>query len=380
MASETVLDLARQGDSRIIAALINRLIKPKGITAKVTTLRRCLHILLESPHRLNQNATTTFIHQLIEQLDVQAVEQIKIYARQTGGLTIAWSQDVTLHPSGGLGALLLDLETDGNAAPPMAAAPIPFPPAPLPTPPVEDWTTGGPMPGTEPSIAEVAIDGTPAGIAPTNEAEAPELEAIAAVLPDPWFDQGPGVCQSSSSPGQSPVATAPISGGDQVSSESQPQVTTQDTVWQPAALEHPVAEADVVSSNPSMFDSELESPTLVPPPAEVEELPAFEDDDSDDGDEISDLFQRPEVALLIIFAFVVALWDIYLDLIEEPGADQPISGRELARRLGVNNSTISRRKDRPDFTAWAQDLDPDGVAWQYQDGMFAPHNPVDAAL
>jgi hypothetical protein len=87
---------------------------------------------------------------------------------------------------------------------------------------------------------------------------------------------------------------------------------------------------------------------------------------------VPSLLQRPEAVILLVFVSLFFLWDFYLDFIEDPDADEPLTSGELARRLGVNRSTISRRKEREDFAQWAKDLDPDGVAWVYQDGMFVP--------
>lgn len=38
---------------------------------------------------------------------------------------------------------------------------------------------------------------------------------------------------------------------------------------------------------------------------------------------------------------------------------------ELAKRLGVSHSSISRQKDKEFFSEWSQSKDTDGVAWRY---------------
>lgn len=40
---------------------------------------------------------------------------------------------------------------------------------------------------------------------------------------------------------------------------------------------------------------------------------------------------------------------------------------DLAKRLEVHSTTISKRKSEPDFTIWSQTKDPEGIAWQYID-------------
>lgn len=42
-----------------------------------------------------------------------------------------------------------------------------------------------------------------------------------------------------------------------------------------------------------------------------------------------------------------------------------LTGTELANRLNVNSSTLSRRRSRSDFSNWSQLLDPDKIAWSY---------------
>lgn len=87
------------------------------------------------------------------------------------------------------------------------------------------------------------------------------------------------------------------------------------------------------------------------------------------------LLQRPEALVLLVWLSVLVVWQLYLSLaIEEaiPG-NQVLSGRKLAKRLGVHSRTLVRHRHRSDFGAWSQDLDPDGVAWSYQgEGRYVP--------
>lgn len=41
----------------------------------------------------------------------------------------------------------------------------------------------------------------------------------------------------------------------------------------------------------------------------------------------------------------------------------PMTQAALARRLGVNTSSISRMQSKPNFSEWSQQKDPDGIAW-----------------
>lgn len=44
---------------------------------------------------------------------------------------------------------------------------------------------------------------------------------------------------------------------------------------------------------------------------------------------------------------------------------ESLTGLALAHRLNVSETTISRRKSKPDFAQWTRSKDPDGVAWIY---------------
>lgn len=83
-------------------------------------------------------------------------------------------------------------------------------------------------------------------------------------------------------------------------------------------------------------------------------------------------FQRPELVALIAFAVILVLWDSYLEWMGEIDATQPLTGVKLAQRLGVSASTLSRVKTRPNFREWSRDLDPDGIAWSYENKLFVP--------
>lgn len=86
----------------------------------------------------------------------------------------------------------------------------------------------------------------------------------------------------------------------------------------------------------------------------------------------SPIMRRPEVVVLLLFVLVLILWQTYLSIIEGAAPEGSLNGRELARRLAVSYSTISRRKHREDFSQWSQALDPDGITWVYTEGVFVP--------
>jgi hypothetical protein len=86
----------------------------------------------------------------------------------------------------------------------------------------------------------------------------------------------------------------------------------------------------------------------------------------------SPILRKPEVVVLLLFVLVLILWQTYLSILEGAAPEGSLNGRELARRLSVSYSTISRRKHRDDFSQWSQALDPDGITWVYTEGVFVP--------
>jgi hypothetical protein len=94
MTQTNILELAKQGDVKAIAALMNRQLQPKGITAKVALKDGCLQIMLESVEVPDQQALVTFICKGITGLGAELIEKVKIYGLQTGEEFPAWSQEV----------------------------------------------------------------------------------------------------------------------------------------------------------------------------------------------------------------------------------------------------------------------------------------------
>ncbi|MCL2934389.1 MAG: hypothetical protein MGG11_19735 [Trichodesmium sp. MAG_R03] len=54
--------------------------------------------------------------------------------------------------------------------------------------------------------------------------------------------------------------------------------------------------------------------------------------------------------------------------------DLCLTQKELATRLNVHASTISKRKTKPDFSQWSGQKDPESISWKYlkEQGRFLP--------
>ncbi len=51
---------------------------------------------------------------------------------------------------------------------------------------------------------------------------------------------------------------------------------------------------------------------------------------------------------------------------------QPLSGRQMMKRLKCGDRLLRIKRSQPDFKEWSQERDPDGVAWKYTKGQFVP--------
>lgn len=96
MSQQNPLKLAKQGNPNAIAALINRNLKPKGVTAKVSRQDDCLRVMLESNEVPSQNSLVEFIRRGVLKLDVSGINTLQIFGRQVGDEVPVWSQAISL--------------------------------------------------------------------------------------------------------------------------------------------------------------------------------------------------------------------------------------------------------------------------------------------
>jgi hypothetical protein len=99
MTQTELLELAKQGRPTAIAALINRSLQPKGITATASLKGRCLQVSLEAPKVPNENVLAGFIYQGVMKLNPEAIASLKVYGFQNGQKSPAWFQEFKLIPS-----------------------------------------------------------------------------------------------------------------------------------------------------------------------------------------------------------------------------------------------------------------------------------------
>lgn len=90
---QRILELAKQGHPKAIAALINQSLQPKGITTTAAIKEGCLHIILEAASSPNQQVTAAFVERKLVSLKPKTIKTVKVHGRQAGNKTVAWTQE-----------------------------------------------------------------------------------------------------------------------------------------------------------------------------------------------------------------------------------------------------------------------------------------------
>jgi hypothetical protein len=96
MTQPNLLELAKQGNARAIATLMNRQLQAKNITAQATLKEGCLQVMLESQQVPDQETSVTFVRYGLTNLKPASIQKVKVYGRKTGENTPAWSEEFYL--------------------------------------------------------------------------------------------------------------------------------------------------------------------------------------------------------------------------------------------------------------------------------------------
>ncbi|MGL5066123.1 MAG: hypothetical protein ACRC62_39645 [Microcoleus sp.] len=96
MTQSNILELARQGDAKAIASLMNGQLQPKQINAKVSAKNGCVQVLLEAAEVPDRDFLVAWVVKTIVDLGSESIERVKIFGRQTGCQEPAWSQELEI--------------------------------------------------------------------------------------------------------------------------------------------------------------------------------------------------------------------------------------------------------------------------------------------
>lgn len=95
-----LLALAKQGNAKAIAALINRQLQPKGITAKAAFKDGCLQVMVESVQVPNQQILVEFIRKAITNISPKSIKRVKIHGKQINTISPLWSIEFEIGTGG----------------------------------------------------------------------------------------------------------------------------------------------------------------------------------------------------------------------------------------------------------------------------------------
>jgi Tfp pilus assembly protein PilE len=93
MNQSNLLELAKQGEPRAIAALINAVLTPRGIVAQVEFEAACLEVFLESTRTVNQEKLVDFIRKGLLELGAESIQTVRVYGRKFGENDLDWSRE-----------------------------------------------------------------------------------------------------------------------------------------------------------------------------------------------------------------------------------------------------------------------------------------------
>jgi hypothetical protein len=91
-----LIEQAKQGDPNAIAALMNKSLQPKGMTALVDRHDDRLEVTLEAERVPNRQALTAFVEKGISNLGIQIIKSVTVKGQQIGAQTPAWSHELQL--------------------------------------------------------------------------------------------------------------------------------------------------------------------------------------------------------------------------------------------------------------------------------------------
>lgn len=91
-----LIEQAKQGDPSAIAALMNKSLQPKGMTATVNRYADRLEVTLEAERVPNRQALTAFVEKGISNLGLQMIQSVKVSGQQIGAESPAWSHELYL--------------------------------------------------------------------------------------------------------------------------------------------------------------------------------------------------------------------------------------------------------------------------------------------
>ena len=96
MSQDNLIAAAQQAHPQALAIVLNRLLKSRGVQARVQRQGADLKILVEAKRLPDQTAIANGIRDRLDQLGIQSIQTVKLYGYQTGATFPIWTQTLPL--------------------------------------------------------------------------------------------------------------------------------------------------------------------------------------------------------------------------------------------------------------------------------------------
>ncbi len=93
-----VIELARQGNARAIAAILNRWLQPKGITTVAKREKNRLQLRLEAGRVPHSKILIVFVRKVFSSLDIASIETVQMSLYLTGKSSPVWQEEFEIMP------------------------------------------------------------------------------------------------------------------------------------------------------------------------------------------------------------------------------------------------------------------------------------------
>jgi hypothetical protein len=114
MTPSNLLELAKKGNARAIAQLINQSLQPNGITATATVKNGCLEVILEAELLPKQQIMANFIYQGALSLKADSITSLIVSGKKFSNARPSWSQTFDLSNPGAIASNSENIATAAN--------------------------------------------------------------------------------------------------------------------------------------------------------------------------------------------------------------------------------------------------------------------------
>jgi hypothetical protein len=98
MTPQDILNAAKQGNPQAIAALMNRSLQPKGITARARLVDGTLQVMLEGDTAPSQAESVAYVTKGIKGLEIPGISNLMIAGKAIGAENLEWTERIELIP------------------------------------------------------------------------------------------------------------------------------------------------------------------------------------------------------------------------------------------------------------------------------------------